>query len=410
MPSNSHCHARVALQVEHPEMVKREHPETDFTADEDDGEPVAQRVNVEEPDHLLCPITHEMFRDPVVLMSGHTYERAAIERHLRVHGTDPLTRERIRIAPVTNMSMRNVVHAWLDRNPGVTPDGLDTREMLPPQRTQSPDSPMEYHRPDLEVLREWRESCPELRDLWRQDDPGHWYGVTWSDGRVTSLELFEKGLSGSLPRLEGLTSLEEVVLSGNKLTGSIPEKLFQGLTSLKEVYLANNQLSGSIPEKLFQSPTSLQVVDLHGSIYGNKLSGSIPEKLFEGLTSLQRVLLNSNQLTGSIPEKLFQSPTSLREVYLHGNKLSKSIPEKLFEGLTSLEKVHLGNNQLSGSIPEKLFEGLSSLQIVFLFGNQLSGSIPEKLCEGMTSLQEVDLSDNKLSGSIPERFREIVQM
>jgi hypothetical protein len=48
-------------------MVKRERPVIDLTADEDDEEPVAQRVKVEEPYHLLCPITREMFRDPVML-------------------------------------------------------------------------------------------------------------------------------------------------------------------------------------------------------------------------------------------------------------------------------------------------------------------------------------------------------
>ena len=27
---------------------------------------------------------------------------------------------------------------------------------------------------DLEILRAWRESCPELRDLWKEDNPVHW--------------------------------------------------------------------------------------------------------------------------------------------------------------------------------------------------------------------------------------------
>ena len=133
-------------------MVKREHPEIDLTADEHDGEPVAQRAKVEEPDHLLCPITHEMFRDPVMVMeSGHTYEREAIERHFREHGTDPLTRDRIRGAPVTNRNTRNAVQAWLDENPRITPDGWDTREMLPTRR--APSGICEHGR--------WRSRCME---------------------------------------------------------------------------------------------------------------------------------------------------------------------------------------------------------------------------------------------------------
>lgn len=48
---------------------------------------------VVEPDVLICPITRNMFRDPVVLVdSGHTYERSAIVSHFRCNGTkDPLT-------------------------------------------------------------------------------------------------------------------------------------------------------------------------------------------------------------------------------------------------------------------------------------------------------------------------------
>ena len=328
----AHAHARA--------MVKREHPEIDLTVDQHDGEPVAQRARLEEPDHLLCPITREMFRDPVMVMeSGHTYERKAIEQHLRNDRTDPLTRDRIRGAPMTNMGMRKAVQAWLDENPSVTPDGWTTREMPPPQPrgattstrrpapapTRRPYAPMVYHMPDLEALRAWRESCLELRDLWRGDDASHWEGVTWAHGRVTALHLGGMRLSGQLPRLEGLTSLQTVRLYSNQLTGPIPEKLFEGLTSLITVDLSNNQLSGPIPEKLFEGLTSLKQVDLEG----NQLSGPIPEKLFEGLTSLGFVGLSDNQLTGPIPEKLFENLTSLREVDLECNQLSGPIPERL---------------------------------------------------------------------------------
>ena len=110
-------------------MVKREHPGIDLTADERAGEPVAQMARVEEPDHLLCPITHVMFRDPVVLLgSGNTYEREAIERHLESSDIDPRSNVKIQSKQlVTNRAIRHAVGAWLDENPGITPDGWDTR-------------------------------------------------------------------------------------------------------------------------------------------------------------------------------------------------------------------------------------------------------------------------------------------
>ena len=42
-------------------------------------------------DELLCPITLEIFRDPVVASDGHTYERKAIEEWIQKNGTSPIT-------------------------------------------------------------------------------------------------------------------------------------------------------------------------------------------------------------------------------------------------------------------------------------------------------------------------------
>jgi len=139
--SEDHAHAHT--------MVKREHPEIDLAADEVDGEPVVQRRRSQvEPDHLLCPITRDMFRDPVILIeSGHTYEKAAIQQHLRLRRTDPRTNVRVQsIALSTNMAIRMAVDAWLADNPGVTPDGWDSRELLSPNTGQ--------HRPTLHTCAE----------------------------------------------------------------------------------------------------------------------------------------------------------------------------------------------------------------------------------------------------------------
>jgi len=42
---------------------------------------------------LICPITYQIFRDPVIAGDGHVYERAAIVRWIVEHGTSPLTRQ-----------------------------------------------------------------------------------------------------------------------------------------------------------------------------------------------------------------------------------------------------------------------------------------------------------------------------
>ncbi|CAF2416005.1 unnamed protein product [Rotaria sp. Silwood2] len=44
-------------------------------------------------DSLKCPITHELFRDPVIGADGHTYERKNIIAWIQKHATSPITRE-----------------------------------------------------------------------------------------------------------------------------------------------------------------------------------------------------------------------------------------------------------------------------------------------------------------------------
>ena len=53
-----------------------------------------------------------------------------------------------------------------------------------------------------------------------------WDGIRVEDGRVISIILVEKGLTGTVPaQLAELTGLEELRLSGNRMTGCIPPSL-----------------------------------------------------------------------------------------------------------------------------------------------------------------------------------------
>jgi hypothetical protein len=101
------------------------------------GEPEAKRARtaaVAEPAELKCPITLELFRDPVSNCVGNTYERAAIEAHLAKPGAkrDPLTNEELEsIKLVPNQIVRRMVQAFLDAHPDYTPEGWENR-MVPP--------------------------------------------------------------------------------------------------------------------------------------------------------------------------------------------------------------------------------------------------------------------------------------
>ena len=199
------------------------------------------------PGNLVCPISFNMFRDPVMVVdSGHTYDRNEITQHFAHNNTDPKTNLRLRSTRVvTNWGLRDAVQEWLDRHPDVTPDGWDSRELLPVQ-VEAPVQTAEAGHGDALVLQMWRDMCPELQAIWEVDRPvEQWRGVTMVDGRVVWLDLSGVSLSQVVPACIGrLTALQELDLSRNQLT-SVPAEIWQ-LTSLRELNLYGNRLR-SVP-------------------------------------------------------------------------------------------------------------------------------------------------------------------
>jgi len=184
------------------------------------------------------------------------------------------------------------------------------------------------------------------------------------DGRVERLYLYNKGLSGYIPReLKDLSHLTCLILANNQLSDSIPNEL-GCLSNLKELDFSNNQLIGNIPVEL-----------------GN-------------LINLDRLYLDDNQLNGTIPSEL-GNLGNLNRLYLDNNQLSGNIPSEL-GNLTNLNRLQLNNNQLSGTIPADL-GNLRNLSRLYLYSNQLSGSIPAEL-EKLQDLDNLRLRSNQLSG------------
>jgi leucine-rich repeat protein SHOC2 len=290
-----------------------------------------------EPEELMCPITHAMFRDPVMVVdSGHTYERSAIleQSEQRNEAKDPLTRRALSSTKVmTNWAVRQIVQAWLGKHPGVKPDGWDSRELLEPSKddgTRSFDD-----EGDVGVLRTWRAMCPELQERWPEAArPEHWEGVTMENGRVVQLMLEEFGLTGAVPAEIGrLSALRELDLDCNELT-SVPAEIGQ-LTSLEKLYLGDNQLT-SLPAEIGQL-TALEELYLEG----NQLT-SLPAEIGQ-LASLEILDIRKNQLT-SLPAEIGQL-TSLQRFDLSNNQLT-SVPAGIGQ-LTSPVRLNLVGNQLT---------------------------------------------------------------
>ena len=233
---------------------------------------------------------------------------------------------------------------------------------------------------------------------WLSDAPiGEWYGVSTGSGfRVVEVDLSGNNLTGRLPQELGtLNSMVRLALGGNSLSGEIPQAL-GNLSALSLLELNGNNLTGRIPSTL-PLLENLEVLFLGG----NKLNGGIPPEL-GNLTSLQMLNLRDNLLVGEIPPEL-RKLIYLSYLDLAENNLSGQIPLEL-GSLINLDVLCLEGNSLSGVIPEALGK-ISNLQHLSLDRNELSGRLPVWLAH-CTSLNTVYLSGNQFIGCIPEGLRD----
>lgn len=124
-------------------------------------------------------------------------------------------------------------------------------------------------------------------------DPCGWYGISCTEGRVSTLDLHDNGLRGSIPESIGsLTGLQELFLLDNQLSGSIPQSI-GNLTNLLYILLYNNQLSGNIPASIGNMPKLLAV-----RLENNQLSGCYPPSL----TALCKISAKSFSGNAGLPD------------------------------------------------------------------------------------------------------------
>ena len=75
--------------------------------EEDKGNTVDEIVNSKkrkrDVSYLICPITRDFFKNPVVASDGYTYESEAIENYLKDNSVSPITKQ-----PITNITFPNL--------------------------------------------------------------------------------------------------------------------------------------------------------------------------------------------------------------------------------------------------------------------------------------------------------------
>ncbi|THU67104.1 hypothetical protein C4D60_Mb05t21130 [Musa balbisiana] len=197
--------------------------------------------------------------------------------------------------------------------------------------------------------------------------------------------------NGSLPAFTGTTKLTTLDVSFNAFSGSLDMSICSSSPGIRILRFSTNNFYGQLPEDVANC-TSLEEL----SIDLNEISGNLPEALFK-LSSLRTLNLQENQLSGRLSSSL-GNLSNLEQLDLSLNSFSGYIPD-VFDRLNRLQYFSSHSNGFGGHLPSSL-SNLSSLRVLNLRNNSLAGEITLK-CTIMTRLSYLDLGTNSFTGPIP---------
>ncbi|KAI3791257.1 hypothetical protein L2E82_04966 [Cichorium intybus] len=192
---------------------------------------------------------------------------------------------------------------------------------------------------------------------------------TWLFNITTLSGLFLGGEGSSLmwnnkTDLVPRCSLAQLSMTSCGLSGKIP-KWISSQKELDFLDLSLNQLEGRFPDWLVEMNISGIVLS------DNKLTGSIPPPLFESL-KLQLLALSRNNFSGELPENIGNAGR-LSMLILSGNSLSGQIPMSM-SNMYRLQVLDLSRNRFSGDNISMF--GDIILPYIDLSYNDFFGNIP----------------------------------
>jgi len=211
-------------------------------------------------------------------------------------------------------------------------------------------------------------------------------------GQLLNLSAYCNHLNGKLPESLGhCTSLTDLRIFSNEFSGSIPSGLWT--FNLSSFMVSNNKFTGELPERL--SPTISRLEISH-----NQFSGRIPTGV-SSWTNMVVFKASENYLNGSVPKEL-TNLSKLTTLLLDQNQLTGPLPSDIISW-KSLVNLNLSHNQLSGKIPDAIGQ-LPVLNQLDLSENQFSGQVPSVL----PRLTNLNLSSNHFTGRVPNEFENSV--
>ena len=68
------------------------------------------------PEFLCCPLTKELMKKPMLLSSGHTYEKEDIQKYIKENGyKDPQTSEKVSATMIENINLRHAIEEFIEK-------------------------------------------------------------------------------------------------------------------------------------------------------------------------------------------------------------------------------------------------------------------------------------------------------
>lgn len=223
-------------------------------------------------------------------------------------------------------------------------------------------------------------------DVFSSCDPcgDNWYGINCENGRVTSLQLCNNGLSGAIPiELYNLTKLKDLSLCENQLVGTLNSDISQ-LSQLERLDLGNNNLQGELPSSLWN------LANLNFLTVGNNgFTGAIPSAI-SNLTNLWLLNLRTNNFS-SIDLSALANLTHLEILEFQENGLSGDLPD-IFTGMNDLHNLRIHDNNFTGSLPSSL-GNKNNLEFVLFQNNNFSGCYPASY-NNLCNISEINFANN----------------
>ncbi|XP_074284119.1 receptor-like protein EIX2 [Silene latifolia] len=245
--------------------------------------------------------------------------------------------------------------------------------------------------------------------------------VNCGNKKLIILELSQNSFRGAIPySISSFSSLRELYLGGNNLTGKISQGIGQ-LTKLEILDVSSNSLEGTLTHAHFDKLLRLRELDLSDNLrlVINMAADWIPP------FQLDIIGLRSCKLGPRFP-KWLQLQTNFSSFDVSNTSIFDTIPISFRNSFSSnLQYLNMSHNQFYGMLPNlklqtnfsnpftridlssNLFEGVipsgfANTKFLFLNDNRFS-NCSNFLCPKIKSnLQELDLSNNLFSEELPD--------